>query len=527
MVNGDFMKKVVLAVLVVTLGAICIGCVADEKSSEKPNKISFQTNLTLEQLKASLMGDITVYALESDPGEKINPVTTRDTSADFLFEMMYQPLFSQKNGQFNMVLAEAIEKEDDFTYIVSLKPNIFWSDGTALTADDVVFTYQLMQEETSSWAYTHLNYPEGAVKVRKADEFTVLFSFPLCHADGAAMLADILILPEHIFKIYNERYTIDNSVFWRKPVGSGPFIVDEYAAGKYYLFKKNKYYPFFPEERVADFLIISNVKNTRESVSSFSENRADITTIPSWDIRILNKKIGRDSDESKVGMIINPKTRMRYLGINGKKVKNSRLREAIFYSMNRTLINESGFVDSKYYNSEYSFIPQSNLYYNSDTGSMYPWDLNRAKQLLEEVDLESLYLTLAYRPNDDAITAQAVIIKDLLSLADINIILKKVKSSSELYEYDMFLDDIPLNNEPDSYGKYFLQGSKLNMIHYYNPETDLLFKDGRSCDSDELRRVLYNEVQLQIMESAYFYPLCTYSSITLYRPGTQEMIYGY
>ena len=81
---------------------------------------------------------------------------------------------------------------------------------------------------------------------------------------------------------------------------------------------------------------------------------------------------------------------------------------------------------------------------------MYPWDLNRAKQLLEEVDLESLYLTLAYRPNDDAITAQAVIIKDLLSLADINIILKKVKSSSELYEYDMFLDDIPLNNEPDS-----------------------------------------------------------------------------
>ena len=65
------------------------------------------------------------------------------------------------------------------------------------------------------------------------------------------------------------------------------------------------------------------------------------------------------------------------------------------------------------------------------------------------------------------------------------------------------------------------------MIHYYNPETDLLFKDGRSCDSDELRRVLYNEVQLQIMESAYFYPLCTYSSITLYRPGTQEMIYGY
>lgn len=496
---------------------LCISCSSHNNVSNNTDSVTYQSDLSLEQLKSTLNGNIITYALDTNIQEYINPISNQNGSEKFILDLMYLPLLKKDNADYEMVLAESIKQHNNFTYEIKLKSNVFWSDGTALNADDVVFTYQLMQKEPYGWAYLHLNYPEGKVQIQQLDETTILFTFPFPHANGMAMLSDILILPEHIFNFYDKNYTIDNSVFWRKPVCSGPFIINDYAPDKYLLFKTNHYfYDSFSESSKIDYLIININNNSRQNTSIISEKKADITVIPSWDIRILNKKVNPDSEQKEIKRKSFKTNQLRYLGINGKKVRNRKLREAIFYSLDRTLINESGFIDPQYYSSEFSFIPQTNKYFCSDMNSLYFRDSEKVQNLLKNIDEDPFTLTLSYCSNDDSMLAQATIIKDLLVLSNINVSLKAVDNKRDLYKYDLFLDDMSCENEPDLYSKYFLYESKQNNIHYYNPQIDLLFKQGRYAENEETRIKIYNEIQNIISESAYFYPLCTYSSVLVY-----------
>ena len=45
--------------------------------------------------------------------------------------------------EFVGLLAEEITTEDNKTFIIKIKKDAVWSDGTPITADDVVFTYLL------------------------------------------------------------------------------------------------------------------------------------------------------------------------------------------------------------------------------------------------------------------------------------------------------------------------------------------------------------------------------------------------
>lgn len=510
------MKKIVAINLSIILVLQCFGCVATPKIYTESNEAKYVSALPLDQLKNTLNDEVTVYALKSDPGENINPITTQTVEANFLFHLMYQPLFSFANGEYIMNLAESVEKQGNSVFVVKLKSDLLWSDSVPITAEDVVFTYQLIQKEKNSWAYSHLIYPEGEVTVKGLDSHTIQFIFPSSHANGMAMLANILILPQHVFQFYNETYTIENCIWARKQVGCGPYILQEYALNRYYLFRRN---PQFSENVPfeTNYLIVYNSGNTREAVSDISEDKIDKTIIPSWDLRILRKKAGKKLEQSEIGMKEISVNQLRYLGINGERIKDYRLREAIFYSLNRQLVNESGFIEPQYYHSEFSFIPQSNDYYNPNTSSLYTWNLDEAEELLEEFDLDSFSLTLGYCSDDDSAAAQAATIKDLLALSNIRISLKKVKIRSELYQYDLFLDDLPCEADPDLYSKYFISQSKQNIFNYYNPTIEQLFHEGRLQNNVDRRKEIYNTLQTQIIEDAYIYPLCTYSSIFLFR----------
>lgn len=104
-------------------------------------------------------------------------------------------------------------------YVVTLKPGLTWQDGQPLTARDVVFTYQLIQDPNTgspllqSWQNITITAPNA---------LTIDFTLPNTFA---AFPYNLLtgILPEHILKDVPDSQLRANDFNTVQPVGAGPF----------------------------------------------------------------------------------------------------------------------------------------------------------------------------------------------------------------------------------------------------------------------------------------------------------------
>lgn len=104
-------------------------------------------------------------------------------------------------------------------YTVKLRPNAKWHDDMPITADDVVFTFNLIKNaDTRSPLYAGWRN----ITVEKADDLTVTFTLPVTYAAFPNSLVQG-ILPQHILRdVYPTE--MRTTAFNRAPkVGSGPF----------------------------------------------------------------------------------------------------------------------------------------------------------------------------------------------------------------------------------------------------------------------------------------------------------------
>ena len=77
----------------------------------------------------------------------MNSVLSSDTASNTVISMLFEGLLvSKPNGDLIPGLAQAMPQvsSDGTTYTFKLRPNLKWSDGQALTSDDVLFTFNLM-----------------------------------------------------------------------------------------------------------------------------------------------------------------------------------------------------------------------------------------------------------------------------------------------------------------------------------------------------------------------------------------------
>ena len=185
---------------------------------------------------ASAGGTFT-YAIGGDTGNTLNPLTADDRYGLMASKMLYAPLyFINLDGSVDYILAESMESNEDGTvWTCKLKPDLKWSDGEPLTADDVVFTINAHHENSPSL------YVNGEPIVAEAtDETTVTFTLPAPSASAFELLsAELFILPQHFFE---PKGTFDVNMLEETPVGAGPYVLDEYMTGQYLSFSKNPNY---------------------------------------------------------------------------------------------------------------------------------------------------------------------------------------------------------------------------------------------------------------------------------------------
>lgn len=150
----------------------------------------------------------------------INPVIAVTNSGRDLTKLMYAGLLKATSaGTVVPELAESYTiSTDGLIYTFVLKDKIFFHDGAPITADDIVFTVQKVQDPALK-SPSRPNWDK--VVVKKIDDRTVSFTLSKPYAPFLENTT-LGIIPKHIWKNAREEdFTYSKYNF--EPIGSGPY----------------------------------------------------------------------------------------------------------------------------------------------------------------------------------------------------------------------------------------------------------------------------------------------------------------
>lgn len=459
----------------------------EEKATEKTNKDTF------------------TYAINGDP-TSLNPINVSDRWGLTTTNMVYSPLLRiSADGTQKMELAEEVTKgEDGKSVTVKLKDNIKWSDGEKITADDVVFTYeQKVKKENGNADSLWIN--DEPVAIEKVDDTTVKFNLPAVSAAAVEnIVTETYIIPEHVYK---DEPDFSVSELSADPVGSGPYKLTNYKRGEYLQFEANEnYYGGTPNIKNVTLRIIPNADTTKVALQ---KGEVDASFILPNNIADF-----KDSDittyeysENRVGYIA--------LNMNSEKLKDVKVRQAIFYAINKDELNKAGYLSEDYYANVYSFLPPNNAYAAEDAVEKYETDVEKSKALLKEAGVDGLTINIGFSSDDPVQTIQATLIQQELQKAGITVELAGGDGTAMYAEmkkpdttkYDLFMGGYIMGNDPDSYTALFKSGGSSNYFHYSSEASDKLFEAGAVELDEAKRKEIYTDLQKQIAADAIFYPI--------------------
>ncbi|MCI8539082.1 MAG: ABC transporter substrate-binding protein [Oscillospiraceae bacterium] len=136
-------------------------------------------------------------------------------------------------------LAEVTISDDGLTYTITMKDGLKWSDGEPLTADDVLWSIDAVMAATNKNSIYSAAF--GKITEKSADGNVITLVLDSPYASMMDILAQFSILPKHSLESADPA-TIDTADFWKDPVTSGYYMMDEMSVGNYFTLKLNPNY---------------------------------------------------------------------------------------------------------------------------------------------------------------------------------------------------------------------------------------------------------------------------------------------
>lgn len=459
--------------------------------------------------------------------------------------LMFLPLMElDADLNFEGMLADSITTEDNKNFIVHIDDAATWSDGTPVTADDVVYTaLRLASPVIGNTAMMYYVFEgvgddgfveEGAESIdgiQKVDDKTVQFTtkeeMPITTFENS-YARYLLTLPKHVIEQYSEEELSTADWFNHPDVVSGPFIVTDFDVDHYISYEANKdYWKGAPK---IDKLNIKIVDGS-QLYAGLQSGEIDITQQTMSDIPQEDYESVEALDNVEV-VYGSPVTNQSVF-IQTKNVPDVKVRQAMLYAIDRQqileeLLNGHGeIVDG--------FLSSASPFYD-DSLTPISYDSEKAKALLEEAGWDGSQTIRFYVNSGDStfVNAASIIAAEWAAVgikAEIQTVdFATLMSVAGTEDYDVLAVQYtyaPVDPYPDV---AWLLGGEGSWTGYSNDTlNEALTKSQLTSDPEETRE-LFSVVDKKVQEDVPMfsaYVISAQGAVSKRITGATPSVYGF
>ncbi|MEP7135576.1 MAG: peptide ABC transporter substrate-binding protein [Chloroflexota bacterium] len=318
--------------------------------------------------------------------DNLNPMYTSMSFSGYLRPFYLKPSWDfDENAQPVPVLVKEIPSAangglsaDGKTITLKLRDDVKWSDGEPLTADDYVFTFDMIMSDknTPLGRYPYDTYVESVVA---QDPTTVVITLKDPFAAWFTSLFN-WVLPKHVLQpVFDKDGTIDNAEWNRNPtVDLGPFVLDQWETGSHLSFKAN---PVWINPPKLEQIFVRIVPDDAAQEAAIIAGDTDIGAFLSSD-QIAKLEAGGKVKVVPLGSGYNEAW---FLNVNKDTARpfmlDVNVRKAIALATDRFTIVKDLLVES--INPVSVTFWDTTPPYQTDTLQPYPYDPEQAKSLLD------------------------------------------------------------------------------------------------------------------------------------------------
>ena len=351
--KSNFIKYIFIIFIIVIVVAVIY-------KSKEPKQINVEEQ-SIPQQEEEIVKEITLGVAEFDT---MNPILSQNKHIQEISKIIFEPLL-ELNEEYKLqkCLAKDWAKTSDTTYLVKIKNDVKWSDGTQFVVEDVIYTIETLKQVQSIYSINVQNI----VSVEKVDEDTV----------------KITLNQETPFFEYNLIFPIMNRTYYEgqdfqttekniAPIGTGKYKIVQNISNAIIL-NKNEYYT--KEELTLEKITISKYATLGELYNAFKLGKMDVMTTTNIGIENYIGTIGYNKQD-----VAGREFDFLALNTQNAVLANPEVRNAILYAINRENIVSTLF-NGKYKTTDYPLSYGNWLSGNEENSSYNP---ELAKQILEQ-----------------------------------------------------------------------------------------------------------------------------------------------
>ena len=542
----DLMKKRFIVVALAIASAVALsGCGGAKSGSDSAvDSKSAQSDGTKTGKK--------ILTIQLGPDvESIDPaLNSAVDGANYILFAFDNLLKMDKDGKVVPGLAEKYEVSDDqLTWTFHLRDGLKWSDGSALTANDFVYSWQRLVDPNvaAPYAQTVLGMVEGyddavgkpdadgnttvdpdptKLKVEAPDDKTLVVHMakPTPYFDKLAAFASLSPVKKEVVEANPDGWSIDPKTY----VSTGPFKLTGWEPGSYLMFEKNENY-WDADSIKLDGIKCLLMQDQNATFSAYESGDAlMIKDVPTQEITTL-----KDRSDFHIDPILGT----YYLDLNTTldEFKDPKVREALSLALDRKYISEtitagtytpaSGFVSEGVTDwngtAWQDNITDKSAYINIDD---HAGNLAKAKELLKEAGYENGVglPEMVYSTNDASYHKK---IAEYLQQAwgelglkvQVNIVeWKSFTPQRRSGNYQIARDGWVMDyNDPSNILELALTGNGNNNAKYSNPEFDALMSKAATEKDPQTRFGYLHQAEDFIMKDTAMVPLLYYNDFYL------------
>ena len=523
-----------------------------------------------------------IFIHELSDSESLNPYTGNDASGSYIMANIFETMLKQDNNSLEYIpwLATSLPSisDDKLTYTFVLRKDITFSDGTPLTGEDVIFTLKAIKNPLTEAAPQRNYFKDiSSAELVNDDLYTIRFNCSEVFFKQSTMIGTMQIMPKHIYdpkklmdkytfqdleniqREYldeNEQRNLEDEAYYkfaeifnshktsRNPLGSGPYILKEWASNdKVVLEKNNSYWKQFEEKdkNLVDRMIHKTVKTYEAALTGAKAQELDV-------VRNVPPKMFYDQTTSeKFKKNLNKTSsyypNYSYIGWNNDHpiFGDKKVRRAMTHLCDRNAI-----IEKIYYGD--AQVAKGNIYFKRPeyhTG-IDPLEFNpkKAKEILSDAGWSD---TDGDGVLDKIIDGEKTPFKFLIKTNQGNDIRKKIAlllieeakkigidADLQTMEWAIYLDDVRAHkfdamilgwvfsvDEPDPYQVFHSSQSVArgsNSVSFNNPRADKLVELNRKeFDADKRKEYIYEFQEILLEEQPYTFLVCSQSHLVYHK----------